>query len=87
MTRDRTGIAAAVEFLGELELMRNALVGFAIGAVVTIGLFVLLSMVLSNAEQSPSYYGGVALVLVTTVGGSITLAITVRRATKHGRER
>ena len=75
---EQSGIPALV---AALDVVRHARRGFAVGAVVAVGLFVLF-VVVPGADRSPALYVALAVVLATAVGLLVTAALVAVTAAR-----
>ncbi len=72
--------------LEALDARRNALVGFAVGIVVTAAVFGFFVLLPGATTRSPVYYGALAFVLAMALGGLATTLLLAYRAYRLSRE-
>jgi len=72
--------------LEALDARRNAVVGFAVGALVTAAVFMFFVVLPGATARSPVYYAALAFVLAMALGGLATALLLVYRAYRLSRE-
>ena len=83
VSENETGSGRLLE---ALDARRNALVGFAVGVVVTAAIFVFFVVLPGATTRSPVYYAALAFVLAMALGGLATVLLLAHRAYRLSRE-
>lgn len=85
MPADQPARPPTARFLAALRVKRNAAIGFAIGFVLAIALYVFFVAIPGGTRENPALYLPLAFVVAVTVGGLSTLLLTIVTAIRLSR--